>query len=99
LAGIIAQQARTALQHLRGALVFDDRDDPAALQFIELLNSFQPPEFVVVGALMPPLLGGDVLASPQALEVGEAHPVVPVIEEGFLVCTAEHPGTLLTRNR
>ena len=53
LAGVVTQQPCAALQHLGGALVFDDRDDPAALQFIELLNSFQPPQFVVVGALMP----------------------------------------------
>ena len=99
LAGVVTQQPCAALQHLGGALVFDDRDDAAALQFIEFLNSFQPPQFVVVGALMPQLLGGDMLASPQALEVGQPHPVVPVIKERFLVCTAEHPGTLLTSTR
>jgi hypothetical protein len=70
LAGIITQQPCAALQHLGGALVFDDRDDAAALQFIKLLNRFQPPQFVVVGALMPQLLGGDMLARPQAREVG-----------------------------
>ena len=91
LAGIITQQPCAALQHLGCALIFDDRDDPAAFQFIEVLNSFQSPQFVVVGALMPQLLSGDVLACPQTLEIGEPHPVVPVIEEGFLPFTAEHP--------
>ena len=40
-----------------------------------------------------------MLASPQALEVGQPHPVVPVIKESFLVCTAEHPEALLTSTR
>ena len=52
LAGIVTQQPCAALQHLGGALVFDDRDDAAALKLIEFLNRFQPPKFVVVGALM-----------------------------------------------